>query len=83
MREGYQIAALSGLLVCGTCGSRMSLAGNGKGNPDYRSFACSAHRSGKSCSSGLQISERRVTTALAETLRASFDHPAFRTSLGA
>lgn len=72
-------SALSGLLRCGTCGTRMSANGSKtKAGVTYRNFRCSANREKGPdiCPNCTQVSERKLLTAIAETVRASLGHPA-------
>ncbi len=81
-RKGYFTSALSGLLRCGTCGSRMSLYGAvQKAGKTYRNFACSANREKGSeiCPNSQQISEKKALGALVATVRGSLaSSPWFR-----
>jgi site-specific DNA recombinase len=80
-RDGYQTSAVSGILRCGVCGSRMSIVGQvTKGGQVYRSLGCSAHfsKGPDVCKNGLRISEMKAIAALLETVRQSLAHPRFR-----
>lgn len=80
-RNGYFTSALSGMLRCGTCGSRMSIYGVvRKAGRAYRNFACSANREKgpEICPNGLQISEGKALGALVATVKGSLAHPKFR-----
>lgn len=68
----------SGLLRCGTCNGSMSVVGQRtKAGVRYATFGCSAHntRGAAICDNGLTISERRITTALIESMRELFTAP--------
>jgi site-specific DNA recombinase len=80
-RDGYQTSAVSGILRCGVCGSRMSIVGQvTKGGQVYRSLGCSAHfsKGPDVCKNGLRISEMKAIAALLETVRQSLAHLRFR-----
>lgn len=80
-RDGYQTSAVSGILRCGVCGSRMSIVGQAtKAGVTYRSLGCAAHHSKgpEVCPNGLRISERKAIAAILETVRQSLQHPRLR-----
>lgn len=55
---------LSGLLVCGACGAQLTITGTGK-----RYYFCSAHRTGRGCTSARSIPEPAIRTSLLAKIR--------------
>lgn len=75
---GIRTYLTSGLLRCGACGGSMSVVGQRmKAGVRYATFGCSAHfsRGSAICNNGLTISERRMTSALIESMRELFTAP--------
>lgn len=69
---GKWVYLVSGLLRCGTCGSSMSVVGQRtKNGVRYATLGCGTHnsRGDAICDNALTISEKRITTALIESLR--------------
>lgn len=70
--EGRVPHLLSGMLRCGRCNSHLSIiSAKMKNGVRYANYGCSAyHTKGKTiCANGLCVSERKVTTAVIDTIR--------------
>ncbi len=77
VRVGHDPSPLSHLLVCGACRNRMSIAGGSK--KGSRRWKCSANHSKgpEICANAQSISDAKVMTALAETLRQTLTEPRY------
>jgi hypothetical protein len=72
--EGCKSYLFSGILVCGTCGSRMVIvAGNGKRG--YVKYGCPSHRSRGTCLNNVLIRRDRLEAQLLAALRQRLLNP--------
>lgn len=71
---------ISGLLRCGVCGGSMTVVGaRVKAGVRYTTFGCTAHysRGDAVCANNRTISERKVTTAIVDSLKEILTGPEF------